>query len=269
MNQSIYNVKEGTQTKAKYAGLQCLYTVAAYYGIAVDMDRVVYDLGLEGDKMTPQDILRASRKINLKSRLTKVNMYALRDMTVPALLITKEGDYIILAKASQENVLLLYPYEQAPRVLQYEELGNVWQGDIILLIPRVHKYREVKFGFRWFIPSILKYKSLLLEVLLAAFIIQILSICSPLVTQSVIDKVLVHNSLSTLDVLVLALGVMLVFETILSIARNYILVHTTSKIDVMLSSRLFEHLFRLPRQDCGNAVKSVLYGAKWGRFLHL
>ncbi len=247
MSGTINSMKEETQRKGKWcAGVQCLNTVAAYYGISVDVEGIVHKLGLEGTEGTAQDILRMSKETNLKSRLTKVSPYALRNMTVPAILISKEGDYIILVKATRDNVLLLYPFEQAPQVVQYAELEKLWQGDIILLIPRSRMQREVKFGFKWFIPSILKYKRPLLEVLLAAFVMQILSICSPLVTQSVIDKVLVHNSLSTLDVLALALVVMLVFETILSIARNYILVHTTSKIDVMLSCRLFDHLFRLP-----------------------
>jgi len=75
---------------------------------------------------------------------------------------------------------------------------------------------------------------------------QVLSLLSPLITQSVIDKVLVHNSLSTLDVLAIGLIIIAIFETVLSVARNYIFTHTASKIDVILSSRLFDHLFRLP-----------------------
>lgn len=230
----------------KDGGLQCLITVAAYYGISVNAEGLIHNLGLEERRMEPGDILLASKQIQLKSRLTKVNRYALPKMTLPAILVTRDEEYIVLAKVGQQDVLALYPFEKAPQTLTFEELKEIWDGDIILLIPRARKNRDVKFGFKWFLPSILKYKRPLLEVLLAAMIMQILTICSPLVTQSVIDKVLVHNSLSTLDVLTLALVAMLVFETVLSIARNYILVHTTSKIDVILSCRLFDHLFRLP-----------------------
>ncbi|MCM1327772.1 MAG: type I secretion system permease/ATPase [Bacteroidales bacterium] len=234
------------QTNTRDGGLQCLITIAAYYGIAADAGSMIHSLNLESRKMTAQDILLASKKIKLKSRLVHVNVYALSKMTVPAILIMKNGDFMILARQEGERLLILHPFEKAPHVMECGELESVWDGDIILLIPRSFQKRDVKFGFKWFIPSILKYKRALLEVLLAAFIMQILSICSPLITQSVIDKVLVHNSLSTLDVLALALVVMLVFETILSIVRNYILVHTTSKIDVILNCRLFEHLFKLP-----------------------
>ncbi len=232
--------------KEQDAALQCLITVAAYYGMAVDAENVIHMLGLENRNMTAQDILYAAKKTGLKSRMVKVNVFALEKMTLPAILVTGGGDFVILAKAQEEKFLLLHPFEKAPKMMGREELEQMWEGDIILLIPRKHQQRDIRFGFKWFIPSIIKYKGPLLEVLLAAFVIQVLSICSPLITQSVIDKVLVHNSLSTLDVLSIALVAMLVFETVLSIARNYILVNTTSKIDVMLSSRLFTHLFRLP-----------------------
>lgn len=238
--------EERTSEKRMDAGLQCLVTIASYYGIPVDAEGLIHTLGLEGRQITPQDFLRAAKRVNFKCQMTKVNIYALEKMTLPAVLMTKDNSFVILARMQQDKALVLYPFEKAPRLLTYDELQEIWDGEIILLIPRNQKLRDVKFGFKWFIPSILKYKRPLLEVLLAALIMQILSICSPLVTQSVIDKVLVHNSLSTLDVLAIALLAMLVFETVLSMARNYIMVHTTSKIDVILSCRLINHLFRLP-----------------------
>lgn len=236
----------GTTDNIIDEGLQCLITIATYYRIVVDPENIIHSLNLENKKMTTQDILLASKQVKLKSKLVHVNSYALSKLTVPAILVMKNGGFVILAKQDGERLLLLNPSERAPYTMTCEELEYTWDGDVILLIPRSYQKRDVKFGFKWFIPSILKYKNALIEVLLAAFVMQILSICSPLITQSVIDKVLVHNSLSTLDVLSLALVVMLVFETILSIVRNYILVHTTSKIDVILNCRLFQHLFKLP-----------------------
>lgn len=196
--------------------------------------------------MTTQDIVRAAGSLKLKCRGVRANQYSIQKMALPAMLKLKDDTYVILAKAAADKLLILYPWARAPRGMDIQELMNIWDGELLLFVPRDRKKRDVKFGFRWFIPSILKYKRPLLEVLLAAFVMQILGVCSPLITQSVIDKVLVHNSLSTLDVLTIALLAMVIFETILSVARNYILAHTTSKIDVILSSRLFAHLFKLP-----------------------
>lgn len=228
------------------SGLKSLITIAAYYGIAADAQSIIHEFSLQGRVMTEQEMVRAANSLKLKCRKTKANQYSLQKMTLPAVLKLKDDTYVILAGTAQEKLLILYPWEKSPRVLTMQELLPIWGGELFLFIPREKKRREEKFGFKWFIPSILKYKRPLLEVLLAAFVMQILGICSPLITQSVIDKVLVHNSVSTLDVLAIALLTMTVFETLLSVARNYILVHTTGKIDVILSSRLFHHLFRLP-----------------------
>lgn len=225
-------------------GLKGLITIAAYHGIPADASTIIHTFSLHDHKMTQQDIVRAARSLKMKCRCVKVHSFD--KLALPAMLRLKDDTYIVLAKAASEKMLVLYPLERAPRMIERQELLDIWSGEVFLFVPRDKNKRKVKFGFKWFIPSIMKYKKPLLEVLLAAFVMQILGVCSPLITQSVIDKVLVHNSLSTLDVLTIALLAMVFFETILSVARNYILVHTTSKIDVILSSRLFNHLFRLP-----------------------
>lgn len=244
INKEIKPQKGGGQ--ARDGGLQCLITIAAFYGIPADSQEISHELALEEEIMKPEDVLRGAKLLKLKNRLAKVKLKTLIKMDRPVMLILKNSEFIIFAKAEGDKLLMLYPFERAPRFISAEELEKMWDGRAILLIPRNRKDRTVKFGFKWFIPTILKYKKPLLEVLLAAFIMQLLSIFSPLITQSVIDKALSHNSISTLDVLIIGLIVLLVFETILSIARNYILIHTTSKVDVILSSRLFNHLFKLP-----------------------
>lgn len=227
-------------------GLKGLITIAAYYGIPADAQSIIHAFSLQDHKMTGQEMIRAAKDLKLKCRKTQANRYSLQKMTLPLLLRLTDDTYVVLAKVMQEKLLVLYPQEKAPRTIELQELVDVWNGELFLFVPRNPRNRETKFGFKWFIPSVLKFKRPLMEVLLAAFVLQILGVCSPLITQSVIDKVLVHNSLSTLDVLSIALLAMVIFETILSVARNYILAHTTSKIDVILSSRLFAHLFRLP-----------------------
>jgi subfamily B ATP-binding cassette protein HlyB/CyaB len=104
-----------------------------------------------------------------------------------------------------------------------------------------------KFDFSWFIPSLVKYRKLLGEVLLLiSFILQLFALVSPLFFQVVMDKVLVHRGMTTLDVLVIGLLVVVVFESLLNGLRSYIFSHTTNRIDVELGARLFRHLVQLP-----------------------
>jgi len=103
-----------------------------------------------------------------------------------------------------------------------------------------------RFDITWFLGAIHKYRRLLGEVLVASFFLQVFALVSPLFFQVVIDKVLVHRTLSTLDVLIIGLVAIAVFETVLGILRTYLFAHTTNRIDVELGARLFRHLVALP-----------------------
>ncbi len=238
---------EGKKTSKsnKDFGLQCLITIAAYYGIPASADNIIHNLAMEGKKFGNNEIVRAAKSLKLKAKSTVIRTDKLAKMTLPAILQTDNG-YILALKTDGKKCLVAENEFAPPVIMEMSELRGKWNGGIILFIPRTAQNRDIKFGFKWFIPTIIKYKAPLFEVLAAAFMMQVLALLSPLITQSVIDKVLVHNSLSTLDVLAIGLILIAVFETILSVARNYVFTHTASKIDVILSCRLFNHLFRLP-----------------------
>ncbi len=227
-------------------GMQCIITIAKYHGIWTDADQLRHDLALGSERIGDQDILRIAKKLKLKSACEKVSAEMLSRMSVPAILKYKNGSYVLLVRVESPRFLILDAEKKIPCLVQEDELNDLWDGSIFLFTPRMFKNQHIKFGIKWFIPSIIKFKKPLLEVLAAALVMQLLAVISPLITQSVIDKVLVHGSLSTLDVLAIGLILITVFETILSLSRNYVFTHTTARIDVILSCRLFHHLFHLP-----------------------
>ena len=127
------------------------------------------------------------------------------------------------------------------------EFEAVWDGQLILMTGRAALSElSRRFDVTWFLGAIHKYRHLLTEVLVASFFLQLFALISPLFFQVVIDKVLVSRTLSTLDVLVIGLVSIAIFETILGILRTYLFSHTTNRIDVELGARLFRHLLALP-----------------------
>ena len=122
-----------------------------------------------------------------------------------------------------------------------------WTGQLILITSRASLSGALaRFDFSWFVPSLVKYRRLLGEVLVVSLFLQLFALVSPLFFQVVMDKVLVHRGVSTLDVLVLGLVVVVIFESILTTLRTYVFSHTTSRINVELGARLFRHLVSLP-----------------------
>ena len=155
---------------------------------------------------------------------------------------------VILAQCDGQRVLFQDVDQQGrPTIESLEVFAQQWTGELILISSRASLAGELaKFDFSWFIPSLVKYRKLLGEVLLISFFLQLFGLVSPLFFQVVMDKVLVHRGLTTLDVLVIGLVVVVIFESVLSALRAYVFSHTTSRIDVELGSRLFRHLVQLP-----------------------
>lgn len=102
------------------------------------------------------------------------------------------------------------------------------------------------FGFSWFVPELLRHKVLWRDILLAGLAIQLVGLATPLFTQVIIDKVIAHQSESTLIVLGMALVVFMLFSSGMSWLRQYLVLHTGSRIDAVLGEKVMQHLLRLP-----------------------
>src|SRR5262249_38509019 len=152
---------------------------------------------------------------------------------LPAIAPLRDGGFLVVAKAAKDQVLVQSPVTSRPALMTRAELEAVWDGRLILMT-RASGLADMtrRFDITWFLRAIHKYRHLLGEVLVASFFLQLFGLVSPLFFQVVIDKVLVHRSLSTLEVLVIGLVAISIFETILGILRNYLFAHTTNRIDV-------------------------------------
>jgi subfamily B ATP-binding cassette protein HlyB/CyaB len=152
-----------------------------------------------------------------------------------------------LGKVGDDKALVQSPLSAKPELMTREEFEAVWNGQIALMARRAGLVElSRRFDITWFLGAIHKYRRLLGEVLVASFFLQVFALVSPLFFQVVIDKVLVHRTLGTLDVLIIGVVAIAIFETILGILRTYLFAHTTNRIDVELGARLFRHLVALP-----------------------
>ncbi|MGY4436693.1 subfamily B ATP-binding cassette protein HlyB/CyaB [Bradyrhizobium sp. F1.13.1] len=226
-------------------GLDALLTLLHLQGVAADRAQLRHRLGAA--RFGAADIVRCARSLGLKARTYRTQWSRLSDTPLPAIAMLRDGGFMVIAKASADKVLVQSPEAQRPVLMERDELCAIWDGGLILMVRRAGLSDLGRhFDITWFIGAIGKYRRLLGEVLAASFFLQLFALVSPLFFQVVIDKVLVHRSLSTLDVLVIGLVVVSLFDTVLGILRNYLFAHTTNRIDVELGARLFHHLLALP-----------------------
>jgi len=159
----------------------------------------------------------------------------------------RDGSFLLLGKAGDDKIIVQAPLSLKPTLMTRAEFEAIWDGRLVLMTRRAALTDLARrFDITWFLGAVHKYRRLLTEVLVASFFLQLFALVSPLFFQVVIDKVLVHRSMSTLDVLVIGLVAITLFETILGILRTYLFSHTTNRIDVELGARLFQHLLALP-----------------------
>ena len=228
-------------------GLLCLVLLARYLGVAADAERLSHQFGTPRRPFGDTEILRAGKFLGLKCGRLASRWKRLARTPLPAIALLKDGRYVVLARVDDAQVLVQDPREPRPAVLLRGSFEQAWSGSLILLTRRaMDPATDRRFGFAWFIPALIRYRRFLAEVLLASFFLQLFALLAPLFTQVVIDKVLVHNGLTTLHVLAVGMLAMTVFEAILGGLREYILYHTASRIDVELGARLFRHLLALP-----------------------
>lgn len=227
--------------------LLSLLVVSELYGIPMDPLQVFHELNItEADDVSPQEMLKIAKFIGYRAKVRQFKLILSNRYPMPCLLVDDNGNYYVLIQASADQVLVYFPKEERPKTLTLKELDALDIKIVILLKHQLIKQKQEKFGIKWFLPVLSKFKYLLIEVMLASFFIQLFGISVPIFIQVVIDKVLSHNSLATLTVLGTGLLVSFILEMMLSVAKNHVFSNTTNKIDMLLSVRLYEHLLRLP-----------------------
>jgi len=215
-------------------------------GIVADPARIQHEAGKPG-ALDETDLLRAVRKFPIKARRLALSRKNILRAPLPALAALKSGGFAVIGKVTEEGALIQGPEDNGPRFLSFADFEAESSGRFILLAKRAPvSDLATRFNLGWFWSAAQKYRRILSEVLFASFVIQLFALATPLIFQTVIDKVLVHRGISTLEVMVSGLALIAIFDALLSGLRAYLFAHTSNRIDVELGARVFRHLLRLP-----------------------
>jgi ATP-binding cassette subfamily B protein len=207
--------------------------------------RVIVNQQSKSSNISLQHCGAVAEMMGLSAQLVNVPAVAVSRLPTPAML-SWQGSLAILYESSERELVLAAP-ESGLKRLKPAKFIKSWDedGQVLLLKPTKETPQE-RFGLNWFVPSIIRYRKVLTEVLIASFFVQLFGLANPLMIQLIIDKVIVQNSIDTLHVLgILLLGVA-IFEAILTTLRTYLFVDTTNRIDMALGSEIIDHLLRLP-----------------------
>ena len=235
------------------------------------LHRIPFAAGLVLQQFPPPHDLpslqRAARTLGLGSGVRGAAAAQLPDLPTPFVAVlspagTPEGADIqphriaIVTRCEEGRITYFEEGRQSPVTATLDQFALQFAGRVMLCAPAAPELTGAEaaaappreFGFRWFIPELLRHRAVWRDVLLASLAIQLMALATPVFTQVVIDKVIVHQTTSTLVVIGVALAVFIAFTAVMNWVRQYLVLHTGNRIDAVLGSQVFEHLFRLPQR---------------------
>jgi ATP-binding cassette, subfamily B, bacterial HlyB/CyaB len=231
--------------------LACYILLAKFLGIPADPGQIIHERGKGDDRWSLEDLHRTSKRLGIVARIKVSAVAELHKLPLPAIAEARDGGAVILLKVEDASLnprmLVQRADAQQPEVIEGPAFAAQFAGRLLMMTTREAMAGDKRpFDISWFIPALVKYRKPLRDVLIASFFLQLMGLVSPIFFQLVIDKVLVHQSLTTLNVLAIGLAVILTWETLLSALRNWLFAHSTNRVDAELSSRMFRHLLNLP-----------------------
>lgn len=264
-----------------HTNLHCLCLVARHHGADLSPDRLQHDYNVGDTPVSTRQLLRMAKDAGLRARSLAMDWGSLFKLgqAYPVLAELENGNWIVIAGTSEadgvETIHVLDPLALRPDpiILTEEKFSKSWRGSVVL-VKRGYRLTDEgqPFGLRWFIPDIIRQRSLFRDVGLAAIILYGLGLATPLFFQLVIDKVLVHQSYATLAVLTVGIAIALVFDAVFTFLRRYILLYATNRIDIRVATRTFGHLLFLPialfeQASAGVLVKHMQQSGRIREFL--
>lgn len=206
-----------------------------------------------GDRM--QLYARVADALGLQVKLVKFLPTAggLNRLQTPALIVL-DGVLSILYEVTSAAAVIVSPksgllqlsLHEVERQLEVDEVVSGTQLSLSLVLERQESSPIKQFGWIWFVPHIKPYQAILIQVLLTSIFVQLLGLANPLLTQQIIDKVIINSAPGALPMFGLLLVIFSTFEALLTILRTYLLNSTTNRVDLVLGTEIVRHLLNLP-----------------------
>ena len=229
--------------------LACLKMISSEFNLPYREDaieKILRDTIRRGKKPTIQLIGGITSMMGLHSSFAKIEAKMGDRLPTPSI-ITWDKSFAVVVESNPNNLVIASPSQGIIRLYKKDFEKSFTKGSIdLLFLEKNEQTPEKKFGLQWLLPSINRYRGVLIQVLLASFVVQLFGLANPLMIQVIIDKVISQRSLDTLQILGLALVVVTILGGIISSLRTFLFSETTNRIDTRLGAEVIDHLLRLP-----------------------
>jgi ATP-binding cassette subfamily B protein len=248
---------------ARHTAVLNLVLLAKSQGVELSPLKIIHEHSLGDVEPSLDKLVSIAKAEGFKAKYLTMEWSRLRQQKdlFPVIARLKNGNTVIVAgylngngvDAPENDIVLAIvdPLANTSRILpvKLEKFLERWDHSVAIIRRNWHIADvDQPFGLKWFVPELLKQKKIFINIAIAAACLHVVSLLLPIFIQIVIDKVLLHNALSTLKVLTFGIMLGLVFESFFTFIRRYFLIYASSKIDISVGYRIFGHLMKLPMQ---------------------
>jgi ATP-binding cassette, subfamily B, bacterial HlyB/CyaB len=259
------------EASCPHSAVRCLATVARHHNIDTSFERLLHDFVLGNGEPSPASIVRMAREIGLKAKSVTLGIDKLFELgdAYPVIVRLTNGNSMLLVGSGTRaglRVLLLQDLlaeDAGVLVLDEVRFGAAWDGTAIFLKRELTQAGEdAHFGLNWFLKEVLRQKRVFRDIGLAALILTWLAMAMPVFIQLIFDRVVVHHSLGTLYMLAGGMVVVILFESLFTYLRGFMVLYATNKIDARINTKTFNKLVSLPmdyfeRSSSGVILKNM------------
>jgi len=228
-------------------GTTCLMMIGKYYGknFASNRLRELAHVDLSGASLA--NMASAAEQLGFTTRARKLDYDTLMSALQPCIVHWQGNHYIVVFRINAKHVWVADP-ALGLRKYNRKHFSDNWNGITLILepTPQFETIVEDRSSFRNFVQFITPYKLILSEIFLASCLLNVFGLATPIFTQNVIDKVLGHSNTSMLNIMLIGMMLVLIFRILVSIVRQYLIVHTSMKIDLSMLVAFYKHLLALP-----------------------
>ncbi|HEX9180928.1 MAG TPA: type I secretion system permease/ATPase [Burkholderiales bacterium] len=248
-------VLDGGPQEVRDTLLECLVWLARYHQRPYSADALCAGLPLPENRLTPALFLRAAERAGLSARVTKRSLEGIPALVLPAVLLLQDGRACVLvAREADGTAEVVLPETGGARRLPLAELAEHYSGHAILVQPvaRLDDRAErlaPAIARSWFWGTLLRYRREYLDVMLASLVINFFALASSLFAMNVYDRVVPNNAIESLWALALGIGIVIVFDFMLRVMRGYFLDKTGKKLDVLVSTALFQQVMSIQLRE--------------------
>ncbi|CAK0750373.1 Peptidase C39 [uncultured Gammaproteobacteria bacterium] len=241
----------------------CLTMVVNQYGKPFKLNEIQRKVTLEHKNVNLDEIIRGAENLGFRAKGYALAYDDLKSAPAPGIVSLEGYRYAVLVKATDREVHLADPRESKIKRLKREEFTKIWTaanvganvdrrpdaGVFIALEPteRFESGGAKKANqLSYFLAFILPYKGYFAEALLAALVINLLGMASPLFIQTIVDTVVVHKDVGLLNAMLAGMVLVAVLTSLMTVVQSLLLAHTTTRLDMRLMAEFYRHVLSLP-----------------------